>query len=230
LREINIIKKRDVGIEVILATTSLHRRRAFKQLGMRFRMEPSGVDESRVSVPGPGNTDPANYVAVLSQAKACAVSNQYPGSLVIGLDSVGYFEGRILEKPKSPEEAANRLRQLSGKEHKYLTGITATIGSDPRAFLQRVVSTTVHLERITEEDVYGYLQQDGDYFTRSLGYDPGGHLSASFVREIEGNPGNLIWGMPLNVVRQMIEQTVSKIPASRSCAASTLYDRMQNGR
>jgi len=82
--------------KIILATTSPYRKEAFGFLGIDFEVEGSEIDESQV----PRN-NPEELVKQLSKLKAEAVAKNRPDAIVIGMDSVGYFNGKILEKPKS---------------------------------------------------------------------------------------------------------------------------------
>ena len=44
-------------------------------------------------------------------------------TLVVGADTVVVLDGRILEKPKSPEAAVQMLTSLSGRAHHVVTGV-----------------------------------------------------------------------------------------------------------
>ena len=83
-------------LKVVLATSSPYRQEAFEFLGIDFEIEGSKVDESQVE-----RADPQELVKQLSKLKAETVASKYPEAVVIGMDSVGYFNGQILEKPKS---------------------------------------------------------------------------------------------------------------------------------
>ncbi len=82
-------------VKIILATTSPYRKEAFGFLGIDFETEGSKVDESKVE-----RNNPKELVKQLSKLKAEAIAKNHPDAIVIGMDSVGYFNGKILEKPK----------------------------------------------------------------------------------------------------------------------------------
>ena len=184
--------------KIILATTSPYRIEAFEFLGINFQAEGSKVDESQAE-----RKEPEKLVEILSRMKAEAVAKNHKDSIVIGMDSVAYFEGRILEKPKSREEDFERLKALSGKQHRFFTGIfmvnTAT-GRENTA----VVMTEIFFRQISEKEINQYLDSDPHFNTYALGYDPLQHISSSFIRKIEGSYNNIIRGIPLEVVIEML--------------------------
>lgn len=184
--------------KVILATSSPYRQEAFGFLGIDFETEGSNVDELQVD-----RTNPEELVKQLSQLKAEAVAKNHRDTVVIGMDSVGYFDGQILEKPKSKEEAYNRLKFLSGKNHQFYTGI-CMVNTGLNKTLSRIIKTEVFMRNLSDEEINKYLNEDPHYNTYALGYDPLGHSSSSFIQRIEGSYNNLLRGIPLEVIMKML--------------------------
>ncbi|MBU0670772.1 Maf family protein, partial [Patescibacteria group bacterium] len=105
--------------KIILATSSPYRIEAFRTLGLEFEAVKSEIEENFF-----GRSDkPQELAAELAKRKAEAVSKKYKKEIVIGFDSVGWFFGKILEKPKSREAAYERLVVMSGKEFQFFTGV-----------------------------------------------------------------------------------------------------------
>ena len=77
--------------------------------GIEFATASPGVDEDAVKA---RLKDPVEIASELSGAKACSLSG---GDWVIGSDSVVSAGGRLFDKPRSREEAAEHLRIFSGK-------------------------------------------------------------------------------------------------------------------
>ena len=61
----------------------------------------------------------------ISRKKATAYSLEHD-ELLITADTIVYLEGEVLGKPADEEEARQMLRQLSGKTHQVVTGVTLT--------------------------------------------------------------------------------------------------------
>ncbi len=184
--------------KIILATTSPSRKEAFKSLGVDFILEGSNVDESKIN-----RDKPEELVKELSKLKAEAVAQNYKDAIVIGMDSVGYYGNKILEKPKSKEEAFQRLTILSGNNHQFYTGVHI-INTINRETVSRVVKTEVFLRDLLEKEIEFYLDQDKFFNTYALGYDPLGNYSSTFVKRIEGSYNNFIKGIPLEVIGEMM--------------------------
>lgn len=185
-------------MEIILATASPYRIRAFSALGIPFTAEDSGVDEK-----GSRPENPEQLVLHLARLKAEAVAKNNKDSIVIGFDSIGWFNNQVLEKPESRDELASRLRMLSGKSYDFITGVHM-IG--PVKTLSKVVKTKVLFRKLKDEEIEKYAGQDEHYNTFAVGYDPWDHISASFPEKIEGSYHNHISGIPLEAIVEMLHE------------------------
>lgn len=186
--------------KIILATSSPYRKKAFEFLGIDFRAEESNIDESQLE-----RNNPEELVKELSRLKAEQVAKNHPDAIIIGMDSVGYFNGQILEKPKSREEAFWRLRSLSGDKHQFYTGIYM-VNTGLNKAISEVVKTEVFMRDLSEREINKYLDEDPCFNTYALGYDPAEHSSAAFVQRIEGSYNNLLHGIPLEVIVEMLPE------------------------
>jgi len=186
--------------KIILATTSPYRRIAFRSLGVDFQAEGSNVGESKIE-----RDDPEELVRVLSKMKAMAVAENNRDSIVIGMDSIGFFNGQILEKPKSREEAFQRLKSLSGNNYQFCTGIFM-IDTASKREISRVVKTKVFVRELSEAEINKYLNEDSCFNTHALGYNPLEYFSSTFNERIEGSYNNAIRGIPLEEVVKMLHE------------------------
>ncbi|MCX6720273.1 MAG: Maf family nucleotide pyrophosphatase [Candidatus Staskawiczbacteria bacterium] len=187
-------------MKIILGTTSPYRIQAFKFLRIDFVAEGSKVDESQVD-----RNNPEELVKELSKLKAEAVAKNHNDAIVIGMDSVGYFNGKILEKPKSREEGFERLKSLSGNSHQFYTGIHI-INTATEKVVSRVVKTGIYLRKFSEKEIETYLNQDKFFNTYALGYDPLEHYSSTFTEKIEGSYNNFLRGIPLEAVVGLLQE------------------------
>jgi len=186
--------------KIILATTSSYRIETFGYLGIPFEAEGSKVDESQVE-----RNKPEELVKQLSKLKAEAVAKNHSDAIVIGMDSVTYFNGQILEKPKSKEEDFQRLKALSGKNHQFYTGIYI-VNKATNKTLSKIVITDVFMRELFDEEINKYLNEDPHFNTYALGYDPVKHISSSFIQRIEGSYYNLLAGIPLETIIEMLRE------------------------
>ena len=186
--------------KIILATTSSHRKAAFAFLGIPFEAEDSKIDESQEK-----RNNPEELVKKLSRLKAEAVARNHQDAIVIGMDSVGWFNNQILEKTQSKEEAFQRIKFLSGNSLQFYTGVFM-IDTASNESLSKVVKTKVFLREIPEMEINKYLDEGQDFRNYALGYDPLEHSSSAFVKRIEGSYNNLTRGVPLEEIVEMLRK------------------------
>lgn len=185
--------------KIILATTSPYRKELFSYLGLDFTSEDSNVNEKFEERPA----DPEELVKCLSKLKAEAVAKNKKEGIVVGFDSVSFFNNNVLEKPESREEAFNRLKAYSGKTHYFYTGIhMINVGTGKR--LSKVVKTEVLMRHLTDQEINKYLDQDPKVNTYSLGYNPLSFYSSAFISRIIGSYNNIMGGNPLEIVVEML--------------------------
>ena len=105
-------------IPIILASQSPRRAELLKTVIKNFRIVPSKIDEVCDI-----DLSPEENAILLGRKKATWVAKHHPHSLVIGADTVVVSENKIIGKPTDAENARQILRQLSGQEHKVITGV-----------------------------------------------------------------------------------------------------------
>lgn len=193
-------------MKIILATTSPYRQEAFKMLDIDFEAKGSNIEED---FDGRPNT-PNELVTELAKRKAESVAANYSEGIVIGFDSIGWFENEVLEKPKTREEAFQRLQKLSGNTHKFYTGIHVINISENKIF-SRLAETEIKLRKLSVEEINKYLEQDPNYTTYAIGFDPLGHYSASFSESIKGSYNNYLRGIPLETIVELLKEAGYKI-------------------
>jgi septum formation protein len=96
---------------LILASTSAIRRQMLDAAGVEYRAVKPHVDEGAVKA---RLSDAAKIASELAAAKALSIGGS--GDWVIGSDSVVSAGGRLFDKPRGRDEAAEHLRFFSGKQ------------------------------------------------------------------------------------------------------------------
>jgi len=186
-------------MKIVLATTSRYRIEIMKLTGIAFDSKASDVEEKFEGRPD----DPEELVKQLSKLKAEAVAKECSDSIVIGFDSISFLNGKVLEKPKSYEEAFERLKEISGGHHDHYTGITL-INTKTKQVFQRVVKSRIYLREISDEEIKRYLEEDPGYKTHAYGYEAISKLSSTFIKRVEGDFYSFARGMPIATVIEMI--------------------------
>lgn len=180
---------------LILASSSPRRYELLKQLGLDFEVIPSEVEED----PLPGES-PRDHVIRLAEAKALDVGKRFPGTWVIGADTIVYVDGILLGKPKTREEASKMLQLLSGKEHRVLTGISVRHLNRGKGESE-AVETAVKVKSLTTDEMNWYIST-GEPFDKAGGYGIQG-IGSFMIESIKGSYTNVV-GLPLCELMQML--------------------------
>ena len=105
---------------LILASTSPIRQQMLRAAGVAFEPMNADVDENQLKA---GLDDPVEIAGQLAEAKAIAVSTRFPEDWVIGSDSVVSVDGRLFDKPRDRQQAAEHLRFFSGKPMRLTSAV-----------------------------------------------------------------------------------------------------------
>lgn len=147
---------------------------------------PSGEDESLPD--GIGASETAVYLARL---KAQSVARDYPQDTVVGSDTVVILDDEILSKPRDEEDAFVKLRTLSGRTHKVITGCALIRGEQVHTFCEE---TSVEFYPLSDEEIRRYIatkepmDKAGAYGIQGAG--------SLFVKGIRGDYFNVV-GLPV---------------------------------
>lgn len=179
-----------INIEkIILASASYRRRDILKKHNIHFGIITSDIVE---------NIDDSNFpeTSVMSLAfqKAVDVSRKIDSdSLIIAADTIVYFDGKIIGKPKDKAEAIETLKKLSGQTHSVYTGI-AIIKTNSNEKVVDYCRTKVKFRILDDEMIRKYISAS-EYMDKAGGYgiqDKG----ALFVESIDGSYSNVV-GLPI---------------------------------
>lgn len=181
---------------VILASGSPQRREILERLGIPFEVRVSGAEEL---VHG----DPAEIVVANALLKAESVAAGGPAAsadgvreLVIGCDTDVVLEDHIIGKPEDEVRAREYMAQLSGREHRVLSGL-AIIGPDQGQVRTGVAESRVRFRELDTPTIDRYLAS-GEWRGRAGGYAIQGRGSA-LVAGVHGDIANVI-GLPVGLL------------------------------
>jgi septum formation protein len=181
---------------LILASKSPRRREILEQLGIPFTLCAVEIDEEahfRKSV--------RSSVMNVARKKAEAAAVQYANGLVLGVDTVVSFKGRVLGKPENAETAARFLHMLSGNEHEVLSGITVYNTATGCARSDCSVSA-VQFASMSGRDIDRYIAL-GEWADKAGAYAIQGR-AALYVRSITGSYYNIV-GLPVEKLYTLLK-------------------------
>ena len=192
--------KTDIDPRLILASKSPRRRYLLKQAGLTFTVIPGNFDESTVPM-----SSPPEYVRRLAEAKAIDIARQYPGSWVIGADTMVSIGDHILGKPVSDSDARDMLQRLSDRIHQVYTGYCICRWSENRLYSD-TVTTDVRFKALTADEIAWYIQTR-EPFDKAGAYAIQG-LGTFLVKSINGSYTNVV-GLPIcEVIEFLIKEKV----------------------
>jgi len=180
--------------KIVLASTSPRRIQLLKQLGVKFECFDPNSSEDSIA------TGPKQRVKENAEKKARYAMQQYSEALIIAADTIVYFEGKILEKPRDVADAIRMVTQLSGQVHFVYTAIFIhdTISGRSRVEVEK---TLVRIKNLTQEEIYSYVLT-GESMDKAGAYAAQG-LGGLLLEEINGCFYNVV-GLPLSLLHKML--------------------------
>ena len=107
---------------VVLASASPRRRELLRALLPAF-------DVAASDAPEPFENSPIEDAERLALAKAGALTDAFPGALLIGADTIVFDGATAYAKPEDAADAVRMLRELRGREHGVVTGVALVYDS-----------------------------------------------------------------------------------------------------
>jgi septum formation protein len=177
--------------KLVLASTSKYRRALLERLGLPFMVNGPMVDESAQP-----DENPIELVHRLSRAKAQAVAERFPQSVVIGSDQVAVRGRVVLGKPGTVERCVEQLQDASGQRVIFYTGVHVIDGKN-RRHEAHVDTTTVFFRALSDAEIKNYIAKDqpldcaGGFKAESLGIALFDRIDSQDPTALTGLP--LIW-------------------------------------
>jgi septum formation protein len=179
----------------ILASASPRRSEILDRLGIRFRVDPSGIEEP----PQKRGETPKEYVVRIARLKAAEVVQRHKSGLVLAADTIVVAGNSILGKPQSPADARSMLRRLSGRWHEVLSGI-CLMNAETHRMRADCSLSRVHFRPLAPFEIAWYLKT-GEYRDKAGAYAVQGYASL-FIDRIEGCYFNIV-GFPVAVFERL---------------------------
>lgn len=185
-------------MNIFLASKSQRRRSILQNLGISFKTAPSDADENNVP-----NLAPDEYVSGLAIRKLQAAKQQKSydyDDLIICADTIVSYDGLILGKPATEDDAFTTLTMLSGNWHKVYTGLALCMG-DKIAVDYEV--TRVKFREMSANEIEKYIAT-GEPMDKAGAYGIQ-DTAGIFVEQIEGDFFNIV-GLPVCKLGKMLKE------------------------
>lgn len=182
-------------MKLVLASTSKIKNEILNKVGMKHSNVKSTFEEVSNN-----KEDVYEYVKELAYGKACNACMD-DKSIILGLDTVVYVNGKILEKPKSIDEAKQNLKICSSNTSYVITGI-ALINKYNNQVINDYAETKVILNDICDEDIEYYIENEPDVMYAS-GFVIE-TIASNFIKKIDGSFYNIL-GVPVEKIYEYLK-------------------------
>jgi septum formation protein len=135
---------------IILGSASPRRKKILESLGVLFSVWVPDISEIHDS------EDPVHTVVFNARTKYRACRVQHPEAALITADTLVWFQGTLIGKPKDLEEAACFLRSFSGRTQIVYTAVALGHPGEAEADI-RVEASSVTFKQLSEETICNYL-------------------------------------------------------------------------
>lgn len=179
----------------ILASESPRRSEILNRLGIKFRIDPSGISEPARKQ----GEVPSRYAVRIARLKAKEVAKRHRSGLILSADTVVVLGNHILLKPENRANARSMLKSLSGRWHEVVSGI-CLLDCELRRTYSASRSSRIHFRRLSHTEIEWYLKT-GEYRDKAGAYGVQGYASL-FIDRIEGCYFNVV-GFPITLFEKL---------------------------
>lgn len=178
---------------LVLASQSRSRQALLAAAGVPFEAIPADIDERGIQAAS-GLKDPAAIAALLAKSKAMHVAASHAGRVVVGADQTLALGEKMFSKPAGRTQAANQLRELSGRTHALHSAIAVV--QDAKILFEHVSVARLTMRALSDEGIERYLDAAGEAVTTSVGAYQLEGLGVHLFERIDGDHFTIL-GLPL---------------------------------
>ncbi len=153
---------------IILASGSKTRQDLLRNAGVEIEISVARIDEEaiRQSLEAESAT-PRDIADALAEFKAQKIAMKEPDALVIGCDQTLDFEGKVLSKPSSIDEAQQQLQAMRGKQHTLYSA--AVIYDNGKPVWRHIGKTQLEMHDFSDTYLKNYVARNWDSIRHSVG-------------------------------------------------------------
>ncbi|WP_170564026.1 Maf family protein [Ruegeria atlantica] len=184
-----------MSVPIILASGSSIRAQLLRNAGVPFTVQTARVDEDTAKrALLAENAPPRDIADTLAEMKARKVSDKNPGAMVLGCDQVLDFDGQLMSKPETPEDALVQLKAMRGKRHMLLSA--AVIYQNGEPIWRHVGQVRLRMRMSSDTYLRAYIERNWDSIRHAVGAYKLEEEGVRLFATIDGDYFNVL-GMPL---------------------------------
>jgi len=182
-----------INKEIILASASPRRAELLDQIDVKYKVQAFDIDES--SLPDESAEGLVQRLAI-EKSQALGMQINKP---VLGADTLGVLEGRLLVKPRDFDHANEMLSSMSGQWHEILSAVAVTYQGETNV---KINCNRVLFRQLTNDEIKAYWET-GEPQDKAGAYAIQG-LAAPFIERIEGSYSGIM-GLPLFETAELLQ-------------------------
>ncbi|MEC7179737.1 MAG: Maf family protein [Pseudomonadota bacterium] len=191
-------------MRLILASKSGVRKKILDNFNIDCDVITSNVDEDevKISLQAEG-ADPLLISKNLAEIKSVKVSIKNPDRLVLGADSVISLKNKLINKPKSREEAFQILKSLNNSKHFLIS--SACISKNGAMIWNHTDTSELKMKNLSENQLQDYLEKINTETLLAYGVYQVEAQGFELFEYIKGDY-NSIMGLPIKEIINYIKQ------------------------
>ena len=190
--------------EIIMASNSPRRKELLREILPQtdFTVIGSNIPEKPHQ-----NEDGETFCLRIAEEKArfvaaTCVSQKTKDAIVIGADTIIWFNKEIIGQPRGPGDAIKILKKLNGHCHEVITGV-AVLPTMQEEAIRFAVSTKVWFKDLSHQVIEEYVEY-GEPIGKAGAYAIQGS-GGDLIEKIEGSYTNVI-GLPVDELREVLQK------------------------
>ena len=190
-----MLKNKLQNYHLVLASGSPRRQQFFKDLDLNFEIRLKDIEE--IYPPELKAEEITNYLAEL---KASAFEGELQANeILITSDTIVWYNGRALGKPKDEQDAFDILKSLSNTTHEVITSVCFKTNKNSNLLYE---ITKVTFNELSDEAIRYYIK-NYKHFDKAGAYGIQEWIGFVGVSKIEGSYANVM-GMPTDKVYEYL--------------------------
>ncbi len=165
-----------------------------REAGYDFEVLVTDADEIADSA------DPVGTVTHNALAKLAACRAVRPDADILTADTLVWFDGKLVGKPRDEEEAAAFLRAFSGRQQTVFTAVAFSRAGEVEPKV-RVEASLVRFKELSEKEIADYIRVVHP-LDRAGAYDAADY-GELVIAEVVGSFTNVV-GLPMETVRGLV--------------------------
>ena len=191
-------------MKIILASKSGVRQQILRKYNIEFDAITSNVDEDEVkdSLLAEG-ASPLIISKNLAELKSIRVGNNQPDRLVLGADSVISLNDKLINKPKSREEALQILMKLNNSKHYLISSVC--ISKNGAMIWNHSDKSELKMKNFTEKELKEYLVKIKTEILLAYGVYQVEAQGLDLFEYIKGDQDSIM-GLPIKQIMNYIKE------------------------